>query len=619
MEKDLINERSDIEALENRIKAYEERLVGHEGMQRSLQQSQDRYRTVVEHTGTATIVLSEIQTVTMVNSSFERLTGLSKSTVEHRYKLMDLVTASDREKLMRYYTDRRRSNTGPEDLALTIQDSRGVFKDILLKLDLVASTGECIGSMTDITQLKKVEVELSEQKAQLAAILDAFEGQIYVSNTEYKLTYANEQLTTKIGEEAVGQYCYEVIHARKTPCPFCVIDQVTAGQTVRFEVKNPRDQHWYYGMNAPIRHVDGTVSLLAMITDINNRKNAEQALRESEIHLLQENIFLRTQIKERKKFGNIVGQSSAMQQVYEHILNAGATDATVVIFGEPGTGKELVAHAIHDMSERRNKRFVPVHCGAIPENLVESEFFGYKKGAFSGALTDKPGYLEYADGGTLFLDEVGEISTHMQVKLLRVIEGGGYTPVGSNQNKTTDVRIIAATNRDIQLLVKNGLMREDFFYRIHILPIHMPPLRERKEDLPLLIEHFMSLYRSKRSVPPLTSKLMEKLYHYDWPGNVRELQNVIVRYCNQKTLDLTGAATKPEAPPDQMSYPDTEGIGPKNLHDMLAKYEKLLILTTLNQYQWHRQKVARALSIDRKTLFNKMKRYGLLNPGKTGN
>lgn len=468
--------------------------------------------------------------------------------------------------------------------------------------------------LAETSHLKKVGVALNEPKAQLAAILDAFEGQIYVSNKSYRLTYANEQLTSKIDPQAIGQYCYKAIHGRKSPCPFCVIDQVTAGQKVRFEVKNPRDQHWYYSMNAPIRHVDGSISLLAMITDINDRKNAEQALRESEIHLLQENIILRTQIKERKKFGNIVGQSTAMQQVYEHILNAGATDATAILFGEPGTGKELVAQAIHDMSERRNKRFVPVHCGAIPENLIESEFFGYKKGAFSGALTDKPGYLEYADGGTLFLDEVGEISPHLQVKLLRVLEGGGYTPVGDNQNKTTNVRIIAATNRDLQLLVKNGLMREDFFYRIHILPIHLPPLRERKGDLPLLIQHFMDLYTGKRNVTPLTAKLMEKLHHYDWPGNVRELQNVIIRYCNQKSIDLTGASPRPEAPPDQMSYPDATGLGPRNLNEMLAKYEKLLILTTLNQNQWHRQKVATALSIDRKTLFNKMKRYGLLTP-----
>jgi len=260
-----------------------------------------------------------------------------------------------------------------------------------------------------------------------------------------------------------------------------------------------------------------------------------------------------------------------------------------------------------------------VHCGAIPENLIESEFFGYKKGAFSGALADKAGYLEFADGGTLFLDEVGEISPHMQVKLLRVIEGGGYTPVGSNQNKNSNVRIIAATNRDIKLLVKNGLMREDFYYRIHILPIHLPPLRERKEDLPLLVNHFMNQNAGQRSVPPLTVKLMEKLHHYHWPGNVRELQNVIIRYCNQKQIDLTGASTKPEAPPNQMSFPGSDPKSPKDLNAMLAKYEQLLILTTLNQHQWHRQKVAQALNIDRKTLFNKMKRYGLLTPVAMGN
>jgi PAS domain S-box-containing protein len=502
-----INEHADIKALKNQIKNYEKRLADYQDMAQSLRESQDRYRTVIEHTGTATFVMAPEQTITMVNSSLERLTGLKKDQIEGCRDLSDLIRAPHREQLIKYYADRCGACRGPEDLALTIEDVGGAYKDVLLKLDLIASTGECVGSMTDISQLKKV----------------------------------------------------------------------------------------------------------------NDRKNAEQALRENEIHLLQENIILRTQIKERKKFGNIVGQSAAMQQVYEHIINAGATDATVILFGEPGTGKELVAHAIHEMSERRNKRFVPVHCGAIPENLIESEFFGYKKGAFSGALTDKAGYLEYADGGTLFLDEVGEISPHMQVKLLRVIEGGGYTPVGDNQNKTANVRIIAATNRDLQLLVKNGLMREDFFYRIHILPLHLPPLRERKDDLPLLIKHFMDQHAgSKRNVPPVTAKLMEKLHHHDWPGNVRELQNVIIRYCNQKSIDLTGASSKPEASSDQMSYPNTPAMGPKNLNEMLAKYEKLLIQTTLNQNQWHRQKVASALSIDRKTLFNKMKRYGLLTPSNMG-
>jgi PAS domain S-box-containing protein len=608
-----MDDRADIKALKDQIKDYQKRLENHRGVQRSLKESQDRYRTVFENTGTATFVMAADQTITVVNTGFERLIGLTKSEVEGRITLYDLVDASQCEALTQYNTDRQGANKGPEELACTLVMRSGTCKDVLLKLDLIPGTGECIGCMMDITRIKRAQVDLREQRARLAAILDAFEGQIYVCDTDYRLAYANEHLIARIGARAVGQPCYEVIHARQAPCPFCVLDQVRSGQTVRFEVKNPGDQRWYYSMNAPIRHVDGSISLLAMITDISDRKNAEQALRESEIHLLNENIILRTQIKERTKFGHIVGQSPAMQQVYEHILNAAASDATVIIFGEPGTGKELVAHAIHDMSERRNNRFVPVHCGAIPENLIESEFFGYKKGAFSGALTDKAGYLEFADSGTLFLDEVGEISPHMQVKLLRVIEGSGYTPVGSSQNKSSNVRIIGATNRDLKLLVKNGLMREDFFYRIHILPIHLPPLRERKDDMSLLINHFMNLYAGKRNVPPLTTKLMEKLYHYNWPGNVRELQNVIVRYCNQRQIDLTGASAKPEAPPNQMSFPGGDGKSPKDLNAMLAKYEQLLILTTLNQHQWHRQNVARTLGVDRKTLFNKMKRYGLLS------
>ena len=181
-------------------------------------------------------------------------------------------------------------------------------------------------------------------------------------------------------------------------------------------------------------------------------------LRESQDHLRQENLRLKESIAERRQFGDIVGQSRVMQAVYVQIEEAAATDASVVIYGEPGTGKELVAHAIHERSKRGKKRFVPVHCGAIPENLIESEFFGYRKGAFSGATSDRSGYIEYADKGTLFLDEIGEISHHMQVKLLRVLEGGGYTPVGGNQAAHADLRIISATNRDLSERIAAGAM-----------------------------------------------------------------------------------------------------------------------------------------------------------------
>jgi transcriptional regulator with PAS, ATPase and Fis domain len=469
-------------------------------------------------------------------------------------------------------------------------------------------------SGTNDTRLQEAQHEILESRALLSAIVDGFEGFLYVSNADYRLSYLNAQCRHRVGSNAVGELCYKAIHRRSAVCPFCVQGQVLRGQTVRFEMMNPKDQRWYHSINTPIHHVDGTISLLAMVTDINDRKRAEIALHEAKIHLHKENIFLRSQITKRHSFGNIVGRSSVMQQVYEQILNAAASDATVVIYGEPGTGKELVARAIHDMSDRCNRHFVPVHCGAIPENLIESEFFGYKKGAFSGAAADKSGYLDFADGGTLLLDEVGEISLHMQIKLLRVIEGYGYTPVGSSQVKQSDARIIAATNRNLKERIAQRKMREDFFYRIHILPIHLPPLRERIEDLPLLIDHFMGLFCGKRDLPPITGNALETLRNYHWPGNIRELQNVIIRYCNQQSIDVLGLAPKgivSELAAETVVHADPEI---RHLAETMRGYEKQVILTALNQNRWHRQKVSQLLQVDRKTLFNKMRQHGLIEP-----
>lgn len=462
------------------------------------------------------------------------------------------------------------------------------------------------------TDIKK----LHENTAQLSAILEAFEGDIYVSSLDFRVKYMNSHLTRRLGKEAVGKLCYEAIHGRNSVCPFCVQNQVQAGETVRFELKNPKDGRWYYSMNAPIRHMDQSISLLAMITDIHERKKSETELRNREVILRQENIMLRSSLKERNRFGDIVGKSPPMQGIYEQILNAASTTATVIIYGEPGTGKELVAYAIHDMSERRDNRFVPVHCGAMPENLIESEFFGYKKGAFSGALHDKDGFINFADRGTLFLDEIGEVSPHMQVKLLRVLEGGGYTPVGGNQVLKSDIRIISATNRDLRERIEREKMRKDFYYRIHILPIYLPPLRERKEDIPILVDHFLILYGGKKNLSPITGNALEMLMNYDWPGNVRELQNVIIRYCHSENIELIGElAAKPVAQSDLLLGEFQTGHS-KKLKTMMNVYEKKIIENALNQKQWRRNQAARLLGIDRKTLFTKMKRHGLITDEK---
>jgi DNA-binding NtrC family response regulator len=308
----------------------------------------------------------------------------------------------------------------------------------------------------------------------------------------------------------------------------------------------------------------------------------------------------------RERFGRIIGRSAAMQPVYDLIEKAAAADVNVIIYGESGTGKELVAHAIHDLSNRKTGSFVPVNCGAIPEPLMESEFFGHRKGAFTGAVIDKHGFLDLARGGTLFLDELGEIGHGIQVKLLRAIDGGGYMPIGGLQLRMPDLRIIAATNRDVAAQLRSGAIREDFFYRIHVIPIHLPPLRERREDIPLLIDHFVERFGKGKRPQLLSPQVMKSLTAHDWPGNVRELQNTVYRYLTLNTLDFAHAA--PPAPREAQPA-EPEGGG---LDAMVQQFEKQLILQALERHRWQREVTAEALGIHRKTLFSKMKKYALI-------
>ena len=341
-----------------------------------------------------------------------------------------------------------------------------------------------------------------------------------------------------------------------------------------------------------------------------NLKKALDELKASETSLREENVRLKANIKGRYRFGKIIGKSPVMQRIYELILKAAASDAGVIVYGESGTGKELVAEAIHKMSDRKEKPFVTINLGAVPETLLESEFFGYKKGAFTGANTDKRGLLQSADKGTLFLDELGEIGPNLQAKLLRAIEGGGFTPVGGLEAETSDFRIIAATNKDLKQQVKKGLMREDFFYRIHIIPIHLPPLRERKEDIPLLIEHFMQNHSPSKNLPTITVAVLEALTSYDWPGNVRELQNTLYRYVTLGEVDFLGEQTI--APGGELSsFGENPRPGKIALDQTVADYEKATILNALKNYDGHKTKTAAALGISRATLFNKMKKYGI--------
>jgi two-component system, NtrC family, response regulator PilR len=286
-----------------------------------------------------------------------------------------------------------------------------------------------------------------------------------------------------------------------------------------------------------------------------------------------ENVHLRSALESRFTFANIIGKSAKMQEIFAIVSRIARTNSTVLISGESGTGKEMIAKAIHYHSGRRGK-FVSINCGALPENLLESELFGHERGAFTGAIRDKRGLFQEANGGTVFLDEIGEMSTGMQVKLLRVLQDRTVRKVGGNAEVAVDVRVIAATNRELEELIQRGQFREDLFYRINVIPISLPALRQRKEDIPLLAEHFITKCSAVAGVEPkkISVDAIKALERYSWPGNVRELENVIERSVTLETAEVLTTRSLPET----VLYGGTLSAGPMELPEGGMDLEKHL-------------------------------------------
>jgi DNA-binding NtrC family response regulator len=321
----------------------------------------------------------------------------------------------------------------------------------------------------------------------------------------------------------------------------------------------------------------------------------------------KENLYLREQVKERTRFESMIGQSPAMQAVFDLIKDVAAADTTILITGETGTGKGLAAKAIHTCSGRCQGPFVAVNCGAIPENLMESELFGHQKGAFTDARETKKGRLEMADGGTLFLDEIGEISMRMQIDLLRVLEDRVFYRVGGTQPLEADFRVVAATNSDLKKSIAAGTFREDLFYRLNVISFCMPALRERKEDIPLLCDHFLLRFSQETNKPirKVSRQAMDEMMLYDWPGNIRELENAIERaVVVGKTIQVM---------PEDLPIACFPGQARPSDHT-LKSIEKYHIQQVLADNAWNISTSARILGIDRSTLYSKIKRYQLQDP-----
>ena len=331
------------------------------------------------------------------------------------------------------------------------------------------------------------------------------------------------------------------------------------------------------------------------------------------ISLQRDNQALQKQVAEHYRLQNIVGNSKPMMKVFERIRQAAATDATVLIQGETGTGKELVARAIHFNSARQNNRFVPLNCAGLVETILESELFGHEKGAFTGASTSRVGMFEYADHGTLFLDEIGDMPRSSQVKLLRVLEQGDIVRVGSNEPVHVDVRLVAATHQNLHTQVGEGSFRRDLFYRLNVVSINLPPLRERRSDIPLLADHFLRRLSEQhgRSVHGLSPRVKKFLFRYDWPGNVRELRNCLEHMVVVTTDDELGENDLPEYLIEELGIAPG-GAGLQNLAGQpLEEVEKQHIQQTLELVDGNRQKAANLLGIGERTLYRKIQKYDL--------
>jgi len=456
----------------------------------------------------------------------------------------------------------------------------------------------------DITERMRLQEKIKSKLDLLDTILTNMDDGLRVIDAKHNILFMNQNLIDIYGNQ-INKKCYYIFMGRDKPCNPCVLDRIFLEnhQSVSFIRENIKKQLVEIA-GSVLSTGEGGRSIIEVVRDITERKKLESQLIESEQRRIKE-------LKERYRFGNIIGKSPKMQEIYELIQVVAQSSTTVLLLGESGTGKELIARAIHYNSPQHDQPFVEVCCSVLSENLLESELFGHVKGAFTGAIRDKIGRFEMANGGSLFLDEVGDISLNSQIKLLRVIQEREFIPVGGEKIKKVNVRIIAATNKDLKLAVETKEFREDLYYRLNVMPIYIPPLRERPEDVPLLTNHFIEKFRDKLGKPieSISSSSMNIMMAYSWPGNVRELENAM----EHAFVRCDGTVIQPEVLPLDIrqgkSQEFKKSFDQRDLN--IGDLKKEILLKVLNETKWDPNESARKLNISRATFYRWLKKYDI--------
>ena len=438
------------------------------------------------------------------------------------------------------------------------------------------------------------------------AILESISDGVFTVDGEWRITSFNraaEKITGTSRSEAVGRLCSEVFRSSMCEAECALRRTLQTGKAV-------------IGQSGYIIDADGgripvSVSTAMLRDGDGNVIGGAETFRD-----LSEIEALRQELESRFHVGELASQSPLMQKIFEVLPAIAASPSTVLILGETGTGKELVAKTIHALSHRSKAPFVAVNCGALPDPLLESELFGYKAGAFTGAVKDKSGRFALAKSGTLFLDEIGEVSPALQVRLLRVLQERTYEPLGGTRSEAADVRVVAATNKDLAEQVRNRVFREDLYYRINVVRIELPPLRRRKEDIPLIVSQFISRFNrlQKKSIQGVSAEALSLLMAHDWPGNIRELENAIEHafiLCQGSVIDIRHL-------PEDLTARSVVPLADFDIHASRALMETQTIQRALEQAGFNRLAAARSLGIHKSTLFRKMKRLGVAFPSSDG-
>ena len=591
----------------------------------SLRESEERYRTAFEHTGTAMMIIEEDTSVSMWNHRLEEVTGYSDKEAALGRKWVDFVVEEDLPRLLDLHRKRRENpDSVPNEYEFRLKDKSGEIRNIFMTVNLIPNTKRSLNSLTDITSVKRLEAGLRESQEEYRDLFENANDMIYMHDIHGAITSANAAVLQRFGytREDIGKInIYDSIDPDFIPLIKNTIGNLTEreNRSKSLEVSvytKERSPFWIEVRLRAIWKNGACTAVQGIARDVTERKRVEEAkLKQAQQEAQDAKSIienLRKELSNTIRFQSMVSRSPKMRQLFDIIPEVASSAVPVLILGESGTGKELLARSVHELSNRKKHPFIAINCSALPDTLLESELFGYKAGAFTDAKKDKQGRLAAAEGGTLFLDEVGDISPAMQVKLLRVLQEKEYQPLGAVRTESANVRIIAATNKDMAELVKKGAIREDFYYRLNVVSISVPPLRERRCDIPILCEYFIEKFNARysKNIKGVSPEAKDLFMTHNFSGNIRELENVLEHafiFCKDPVI-------KPEHLPAEFCVSDMHAKETKNMSSLtFQEIEKMYIESIMAEVGGNKLEACKRLGVDKTTLYRKIKKLGIKN------